>query len=69
MYQLTPYLQYQDTHLWKAMSVKNRVVITLWTLVSYTEYRIVSHLLGVGRSTVCEVVHETWAVVGIPKYI
>ena len=57
--ELTPYLQYQDTHLRKTVSVKKRVAITLWTLASSAEYRTVSHLFGVGRSTVCEVVHET----------
>ena len=29
--QLTLYLQYQDTHLRKAISVKKRVAITIWT--------------------------------------
>ena len=37
--QPTPYLLYQDTHLQKAISVKKRVAITLWTLASPTEYR------------------------------
>ena len=70
--ELTPYLQYQDTHLRKAVSVKKRVAITLWSLASPAEYRTVSHLFGVGRSTVCEVVHETCqAIVDhlLPKYI
>ena len=70
--QLTPHLQYQDTHLRKAISVKKRVAITLWTLASSAEYRTVSHLFGVGRSTVCEIVHETCrAIVDhlLPKYI
>ena len=70
--QLTPHLQYQDTHLRKAISVKKRVAITIWTLASSAEYRTVSHLFGVGRSTVCEVIHETCqAVVDhlLPKYI
>ena len=70
--QLTPHLQYQDTHLRKAISVKKRVAITIWTLASSAEYRTVSHLFGVGRSTVCEVVHETCrAIVDhlLPKYI
>ena len=49
--QLTPYLQYQDIHLWKAVSVKKHVAITLWVLASSAKYRTVSHLFGVGRST------------------
>ena len=57
--QLPPLLQYQDTHLWKALSVKKRIAVTIWTLASSAGYRTVSHLFGVGRSTVCKVVHET----------
>ena len=57
--QLTPHFQYQDTHLRKPISVKKRVAITLWTLASSAKYRTVNHLFGVGRSTVCEIVHET----------
>ena len=70
--QLTPHLQYQDTHLQKAISVKKRVAITIWTLASSAEYRTVSHLFGIGQSTVCEVVHEICrAIVDhlLPKYI
>ena len=53
------HLQCQDTHLWKAVSVKKRVAITLWVLASSAEHRTVSHLFGVGRSMVCEIVNET----------
>ena len=67
--QLTPFLQYQDTHLRKAVSVKKRVAITLWVLASSVKYRTVSHLFGVGRSTVCEVVHETCVDNLLPQYI
>ena len=70
--ELTPHIQYQDTRLRDAITVKKRVAITLWTLSSPAEYRTVSHLFGVGRSTVCEVVHETCkAIVDhlLPKYI
>ena len=38
--QLIPHLQYQDTHLQKAVSVKK--------CVASAEYRTVSHLFGVG---------------------
>ena len=40
----------------KAISIEKRVGITLWTSC---EYRTVSHLFGVGRSTVCFIVAET----------
>ena len=66
-----PYLQYRNTHLRDAISVKNHVTITLWTLGSPAEYRTVAHLFGVGQCTVCEVVHETCqaTVNHLPKYI
>ena len=38
--------------------MEKRVVITLWTLASPVKYRTVSHLFGVGRSTVCEIFYE-----------
>ena len=54
------------------MSVEKHAAITLWVLASSAEYRTVSHLFGVGRSTVCEIVHETCqAIVDnlLPQYI
>ena len=58
-WQLHPYIEYSNTWLRTAISVQKRVAITLWTLASPVEYRTVSHLFGVGRLTVCEIVHET----------
>ena len=52
-------LERSDTQFRDAISVENRVAITLWTLASPVEYRTVSHLFGVARSTVCEVFNET----------
>ena len=56
---LRPYIEYSNTWLRTAISLQKRVAITLWTLASPVEYRTVSHLFGVGRSTVCETVDET----------
>jgi len=69
--QLAPYMQYENTQLRQALSVKKRVAIALWVLASSAEYRIVAHLFGVGRSTVCVVIHEVCAAVveHLPKYI
>ena len=33
--------------------------VTLWCLDTSCEYRTLSHLFGVGRSTICEIVQET----------
>ena len=37
------HIQYENTQLRQALSVKKRVAITLWALAS-SEYRIVAHL-------------------------
>ena len=57
--QLQPRTERKDTHLRHAISVKHCLAITLWILATPAEYRAIAHLFGVGRSTVCEIVHET----------
>ena len=42
----------------RTLSVEERVAITLWRLGTNAEYRSISHLFGVGLSTVCVTVHE-----------
>ena len=49
----------QDTRFRRAITVEQRVAITIWCLATPCEYRTVAHLFGVARSTVCEVVQET----------
>ena len=55
---LKPVIEKKDTQLRKAISVRHRLAITLWTLATSCEYRTVGHLFGVARSTVCIIVHE-----------
>ena len=43
----------------KSISVETRVAVTLWFLTTPAEYRTNSHLFGIGRSTVCCIVHHT----------
>ena len=57
--QLSPALCRSNTVMRKAISVEQRVAITLWCLATPAEYRTVAHLFGVARSTVCKTVHET----------
>ena len=57
--QLQPVIQRHNTHLRRAISVRHRVAVTLWCLATPAEYRTISHLFGIGKSTVCEIVHET----------
>ena len=40
------------------LSVEQRVAISLWRLGTNVEYRTISHLFGVGISTVCVVLHD-----------
>ena len=54
---LQPYLQKQLA-VREPLSVAQRVAITLWRLGTNVEYRTISHLFGIGLSTVCVVVHE-----------
>ena len=42
----------------RPLNVEQRVAITLWRLGTNLEYWSISHLFGVGLSTVCVVVHE-----------
>ena len=57
--QLSPTLHRDNTAMRPAVSVEQRVAISLWCLATPAEYRTIAHLFGVARSTVCEIVHET----------
>ena len=56
---LRPFITRQNTRFRRAISVEQRLAITLWCLATPCEYRTVSHLFGVARSTVCEIVQDT----------
>ena len=43
----------------RSVSVQRRVAVCLWCLATPIEYGIIAHLFGIGRSTVCDIVHET----------
>ena len=49
----------QGTVMRKAIAVEQGVAVTLWFLATPCEYRIIVHLFGIARSTVCEIVQET----------
>lgn len=51
-------LSRQDTQLRPALPLEKRVAIALWRLATNVEYRTISKLFGVGRSTVCKCVRE-----------
>ena len=35
------------------------MAVCLWCLGTPIEYHTIAHLFGIGRSTVCDIVHET----------
>ena len=43
----------------QAVSVDERVAVTLWRLATNVDYRTISALFGIGCSTVCTIVIET----------
>ena len=47
----------------KAISVEQRLAVTLWCLATPCEYRTIAHPFGIARSTVCEVVQETCTII------
>ena len=70
--ELRPYIQRNDTNLRFSISVEERVAISIWKLSTNIEYRTLSELFGIGRSTVCEIVHDTCQHIVInllPKYV
>uniref|UniRef100_A0A1A8DSD4 Uncharacterized protein n=2 Tax=Nothobranchius kadleci TaxID=1051664 RepID=A0A1A8DSD4_NOTKA len=55
---LRPRLARQDTSFRQALPVEKRVAVALWRLASNIEYRTISALFGVGKSTVCRCVRD-----------
>lgn len=55
---LRPRLARQNTSFRQALPVEKRVAVALWRLASNVEYRIISTLFGVGKSTVCKCVRD-----------
>lgn len=55
---LRPRLARQDTSFRLALPVEKRVAVALWRLASNIEYRTISTLFGVGKSTVCRCVRD-----------
>lgn len=58
---LAPRIVRQDTPLRRPVPVEKRVAVTLWWLATGSGYRTVAHLFGMGKSSVCEIVHEVCA--------
>ncbi|KAF3851985.1 hypothetical protein F7725_005340 [Dissostichus mawsoni] len=48
----------RDTNYRECVPVRKKIDIALWKLATNSEYRTISHLFGVGISTVCCCVHD-----------
>ncbi|XP_013383945.1 protein ANTAGONIST OF LIKE HETEROCHROMATIN PROTEIN 1-like [Lingula anatina] len=55
---LRPQLQRQNTIMRQAISVELQVAVAIWVLGSNSEYRVISQLFGIGKSTLCRIVHD-----------
>ena len=56
--ELGPFIERRDTNYHRAISLRERVAITLYTLADTVSYSTVSNLFGLGKSTVCQIVLE-----------
>ena len=61
--QLRQYIKRTDTKFRKFISVEKRLAVTLLCLATPCECRSISHLFGIGHSTVCEIVYDTCRVI------
>ena len=62
----------QETHLRSPVSVEARVAVTIWKLATNIEYRTLSEMFGLGRSTVGVIVVETCHAIAthlLPQYV
>ncbi|KAJ8018434.1 Protein ANTAGONIST OF LIKE HETEROCHROMATIN PROTEIN 1 [Holothuria leucospilota] len=55
---LRPILQRNRTRFRRPITVEKRVAIALWRMATNVEFRTLSTLFGVGRSTACKITHE-----------
>jgi len=62
----------RDTEMRKAVPSDMRVALTLWFLATGADYRTISHLFGVSKSTVCLVTKDVCSAIIetlLPRYI
>ena len=70
--ELHPYIVREITQLRLSISVDQRVAVTIWKLATNVEYRTLSELFGIGKSTVREIVNDTCKQIVmhlLPKYV
>lgn len=70
--ELHPYIVREITQLKLPFSVDQRVAVTIWKLTTNVEYRTLSELFGIDKSSVCEIVNDTCRQLVmrlLPKYV
>ena len=70
--ELKVYIEKKDTQSRQAIPVKLRLAITVWFLSTGTEYRILGHLVGVSRSSICCIIKQVCIAIMkvlMPRYI
>ena len=70
--ELKVYIEKKDTRLRQAIPVKLRLAITVWFLSNGTKYRILGHLFGVSRSSICCIIKQVCKAIVkalMPRYI
>ena len=55
---LEHYVAKRDTQLRLAIPVELRIAVTLWCLATSTDYRTLSHLFGLSKSSICLIIRE-----------
>ena len=53
-HELRPYLEKESTNWKEPISVEKRVAVAIWRMATPCEYRTISLLFGIGRSTACK---------------
>ncbi|XP_049910143.1 uncharacterized protein LOC126396249 [Epinephelus moara] len=69
---LRPHFQRQPTTFRKPVPVEQRVAVCIWRLATNVEFRTVSHLFGIGQSTVVIIANHVASVIAdkmLPLYI
>ena len=56
--ELHTHIAIQSTNLRQTISVE-KVAVAIWRLDSNIEYRTLTKMFGIGRSTACEIVNDT----------
>ena len=65
-------IQKQDTVMRKAISVEQRIALTLWRLATTTDYRTIGHFFGVSKTAVCFIIKDVCSAIVemlLPRYI